>query len=257
MSSSASAALLSVCLFLGMAGCLEAGYRAGVRHGRVVPTAHEGVGALEAAIFALLGLLLGFAFAGATSRLDARRQLIVAEANAIGTAYLRLDLLTPADQPDIRRLFRSYLDARLHAYQDVTDADATDRAIVKAQMIQEQIWDRAIAASRLDQTQNLARVLLPALNEMIDVATARRVALRTSLPPLIFALLITVALLSALLGGYAMAKRQSRSVVHMAIFAAAVSITIYVVVDLDNPRMGLIRLNTTERILQDLHDSIR
>jgi hypothetical protein len=57
-------------------------------------------------------LLLGFAFAGATSRLDTRRELIIREANAIGTAYLRLDLVPAADQPSLRALFRDYLDAR-------------------------------------------------------------------------------------------------------------------------------------------------
>ena len=69
---------------------------------------------MEAAVFALLGLLLGFSFAGGTSRLDARRQLIVQEANAIGTAYLRLNLLPSTEQPEMRRLFREYVDARLH-----------------------------------------------------------------------------------------------------------------------------------------------
>jgi hypothetical protein len=102
-------AAISVGLFLGMLACLEIGYRIGRRAAPTDPNAYEGLSAIEAAIFALLGLLLGFAFAGAVSRLDARRQLIVQEANAIGTAYLRLDLLPPSDQPDLRRLFRDYL----------------------------------------------------------------------------------------------------------------------------------------------------
>ncbi len=77
---------VSIALFLGMTICLDLGYRLGRRDGQLESTAHEGVGAMEAAIFALLGLLLGFAFAGAVSRLDGRRQLVVDEANAIGTA---------------------------------------------------------------------------------------------------------------------------------------------------------------------------
>ena len=73
---------------------------------------HEGIGVIEASIFALLGLLLGFSFAGGTSRLDERRELIVKEANAVSTAYLRLDLLPAAEQPEMRHLFRVYLDTR-------------------------------------------------------------------------------------------------------------------------------------------------
>jgi hypothetical protein len=116
---------------------------------------------------------------------------------------------------------------------------------------------RTIAAGEQDVSQNTARVVLPALNEMIDVTTARTVALRTRLPPLILALLIAVALASGLLGGYAMARRRRRSRLHMAVFAAAVSITTYTVLDLDNPRFGLITLSSAEQVLRQLQDSIR
>src|SRR5689334_2760578 len=105
------AAELSIGLFLGIVACLEIGFRAGRRNStNNAELAHEGIGVIEAAVFALLGLLLGFSFAGGTSRLDARRQLIVQEANAIGTAYLRLDLFPADDQPEMRRLFREYVE---------------------------------------------------------------------------------------------------------------------------------------------------
>ena len=248
---------MSVGLFLGMLACLELGYRIGCRAEARDGSAHEGLGAIEAAIFALLGLLLGFAFAGAVSRLDARRQLIVQEANAIGTAYLRLDVLPPSDQPELRRLFREYLEARFRAYEGVADLKTVDPFIAQAAQLQQQIWARAIAAGHLDQTQNTTRVALPAINEMIDVTTARTVAARTRLPGLVLVLLLVVALLSAVTAGYAMAKRKRRSVLHVVLYAAAVATTVYVVLDLDNPRVGLIRLDATERILHDLHDSIR
>src|SRR5262245_9943511 len=92
--------------FVAMLVVFESGYRIGQRQAARKPTAHEGTGPIEAAIFALLGLLFGFAFAGATSRLEARRQLIVQEANDIGTAYLRIDLLPPDAQPAMRHAFR-------------------------------------------------------------------------------------------------------------------------------------------------------
>ena len=91
----------SVGLFVGMLVCLEVGYRIGSygveRHQELE---HEGTGAIEAAVFALLGLLLAFTFGGAMTRLETRRELIVQEANAIGTAYLRLDVLPAADSVD-------------------------------------------------------------------------------------------------------------------------------------------------------------
>jgi hypothetical protein len=96
--------------------CLDLGYRVGRRGARKQPESfHEAVGAIEAAVFALVGLLLGFSFARGTSRLDARRPLIIREANAIGTAYLRLERLPGESQAEMRRLFREYMDARLRA----------------------------------------------------------------------------------------------------------------------------------------------
>src|SRR5262245_46785594 len=105
-----------------MVACLEAGYRAGRRRLRIdAAAAHEGLGSIEAATFALLGLLLGFAFSNALGRFDARRAMIVDEANAIGTAYLRLDLVPADDQPALRHLFRAYLDARIGVYASPAD----------------------------------------------------------------------------------------------------------------------------------------
>jgi len=245
---------LAVALFVGMMICLEIGFRLG-RRSAAQGDAREGVGAIEAAVFALLGLLLGFSFAGAASRLDSRRELIVREANAIGTAYLRLDTLAPADQPGARRLFGDYLDARLGAYNKLPDVGAMGKQLERATQIQHEIWSRAVAASRADSTNTVTRLLLPALNEMIDVTTSRAVAFDTRLPALILFLLLGTALLSGLLAGLAMTRRKS--LLHMLVYAFVVSVTIYTVVDLDNPRSGLIRLDAADNALIKLRDSIR
>src|SRR5271167_3109743 len=147
MSAAELAITISTTLFVSMLASLEIGYRVGRRKIEDHPAAHEGIGAIEAAIFALLGLLLGFSFSGATARLDARRQLIIGEANAIGTAYLRLDLLPTSDQPEMRRLFREYVDARLGAYAHIPDMKAFYQGVSQAGLLQQQIWARAVAAS--------------------------------------------------------------------------------------------------------------
>ncbi|MBZ5649506.1 MAG: hypothetical protein LAO18_03345 [Acidobacteriia bacterium] len=102
----------------------------------------------------------------------------------------------------------------------------------------------------------MARLLLPALNDMIDVTTSRTIALHTHLPPLIFGLSISVALLSGLLAGYDMAKAKGRSWLHVLLYAVVIAITIYTVLDLDNPRFGLIRLDAADNALIQLRDSI-
>jgi hypothetical protein len=252
------AVVVSIGIFIGLVACLEVGYRIGRRGSEQHPElAHEGIGVIEAAVFALLGLLLAFSFAGGTSRLDTRRQLIVQEANAIGTAYLRLDELPASDQPEMRVLFRKYLESRIRAYEKLPDTEAAEEELGHSAQIQQEIWARAVTASRADATQNTARLLLPALNDMIDVTTSRTIALHTHLPPLIFTLLISAALLSGLLAGYDMAKRRSRSWLHMVLYAAIIAVTIYTVLDLDYPTSGLIHLKAADKALVQLRDSIR
>lgn len=249
--------MLTIGLFVGVVACLEGGYRIGRKASAGEPhRSHEGIGTIEAAVFALFGLLLGFSFAGATSRLDARRHQIVREANAIGTAYLRLDLLPTDEQPGMRRLFRQYLDARLGMVARLPDVTAADQELARAERIQHEIWTRAVGVSRAGPTDNAARLLVPALNEMMDLTTERSIALHTRLPALILWLLISLALMSGLLAGYAMAKRQRRSLLHGLVYAAFTAATIYAVLDLDNPRSGLIRLDAADQALVKLRNSI-
>jgi hypothetical protein len=132
--------VLFVGLFAGILASLEVGYRIGGSKSKKNPEhTFEGNGAMEAAIFSLLGLLLAFSFSGATARFDARRQLIVQEANTIATAYQRLDLLPDADQPELRQLFREYLDARLQGFQKILDRPAADEEFARAARIEQQI----------------------------------------------------------------------------------------------------------------------
>ena len=243
-------------LFAGILIALEVGYRIGRRSSKRNPErGFEGVGAMEAAIFSLLGLLLAFSFSGATSRFDARRQLIVQEANAIATAYQRLDL-APTDQPELRHLFREYLDARLQGFQQILDRPRADEQFARAAQIERQIWTRALAAGREDPTQNVNRLLLPALNQMSDIANQRSIALETYMPELVFWLLVGVVLMSGVLAGHAMARRPQRSWLHMLLFSAVISLTVTVMFDFNYPRYGLIRIDAADRLLLQLRESM-
>jgi ABC-type glycerol-3-phosphate transport system permease component len=250
--------VLFVGLFGGILASLEVGYRIGRNKSRMNPErAFEGTGAMEAAIFSLLGLLLAFSFSGATSRFDARRQLIVQEANTIATAYQRLDLLPVADQPELRQLFRQYLDARLQGFQKILDRPAADEEFARAARIEQQIWSQSLAAGQADPTHNVARLLLPGLNQMSDVANMRTIALETYMPELIFWLLVCVTLMCGVLAGYAMARRLRRSWLHILLFSAIISLTVTVMFDFNYPRYGLIRVDTADNVLLQLRDSMR
>ena len=129
-----------------------------------------------------------------------------------------------------------------------------EQEMARGGQLQQEIWSRAVVSSRGDSSHDAARLLLPAINEMMDVTTSREIALHTRLPNLIFGLLILIALLSGLLAGHGMAKRQRRSRFHALLFAGAIALTVYVVLDLDNPSVGLIRLDRAENALVQLRE---
>jgi hypothetical protein len=245
-------------LFLGMLLFLEIGRRIAVRRMKEDSgAAGEGVGAVDGAVFALLGLLIAFTFSGASSRFDIRRQLIVEETNDIGTAYLRLDLLPAAAQPALRESFRRYVDARIEVYRKLPDVAAAKEHLAKANELQRQIWQQAVAASRAEGAPPAAPILLlPALNAMIDITTTRTMATLMHPPAVVFVMLFGLALAASLLAGYGMTGSKMRSWFHMVGFALVVAVSVYVILDIEYPRLGLIRVDAFDQALVDLRESM-
>ena len=254
-----SAFLITLGLFLGLLLLLEVGRRIGTRRRTQDPEgAAAGTGPIDGAIFALLGLLLAFTFAGAASRFDVRRSLVVEETNAIGTAYLRLDVLPASAQPPMRDLFRRYVDARLEAYRKLPDMQAVLAELNRANQLQGEIWSQAVAAGRMEGAPPTATILLlPALNQMIDITTTRTMAGQTHPPVVIFIMLFGVALASALLAGYDMAGGKSRNWLHMVGFAAVLAMAVYVILDIEFPRLGFIRVDAFDQALVELRQSMK
>lgn len=253
------AGAFTLALFFGMLILLEIGRRIGVRRmAQDSEGARAGVGTVEGAMFALLGLLIAFTFSGAAARFDTRRQLIVEETNNIGTAYLRLDVLPAGLQPALRENFRHYVDARIATYRKLPDIEAAKEEHAKTIKLQEEIWRLAVAASHAQGASPAApMLLLPALNAMIDITTTRTMAAQVHPPAIIFAMLFGLALASALFAGYAMAGAKSRSWLHMIGFALVMAFAIYVILDLEYPRIGLIRVDAFDQALVELRQSMK
>ena len=250
--------LLAVGLFFGMLLCLEIGRRTRLRRMKEdTEAAPEGIGSIDGAVFALLGLLIAFTFSGAAARFDTRRQLIVEETNDIGTAYLRIDMLPAEAQPALRESFRRYLDARLEAYQMLPDIDAAKMSLEKANELQRQIWQQAIAASRAQGVPAAApMLLLPALNTMFDITTTRTMATQMHPPIIIFIMLFGLALAASLLAGHGMSGSRLRIWFHMLGFAVVIAVVVYVILDIEYPRLGLIRVDSFDQALIDLRESM-
>lgn len=259
MGFTAATLLLSLSLFAGMLVLLELGSRIGTRQRAKDPDGwHAGVGTVDAAVFGLLGLLLAFSFSGTASRFDERRALIVEETNFIGTAWLRLDVLPASAQPALKELFRRYVDSRLEVYRKIPDMDSARAELQRSAELQREIWRQAIRAATMEGAHPSAPILvLPSLNQMIDITTTRTMAAELHPPTIILVLLFGISLVSALLAGYGMAEGTSRRRMHRLGFAAVSALALYVIIDIEYPRMGLIRVDPFDHALRDLRATMK
>lgn len=247
-------ALVGCGLFIGMMLCYELGRRIGLaRSTRSQDDPAKGAGAAEAAVFGLMGLLIAFTFSGAAERFEARRHLITQEANAIGTAWLRLDLLPAANQGPLRQAFRHYTELRSTAYRHGGQSALQQQEQATTTALQNQIWQQALAASQHPQAAPQAGVLLlPALNEMFDITTTRAMASQNHPPMVVYLLLGILVLVGALLIGFDSAANVQRSWLHIVVFAAIMALAVFVIVDLEYPRQGLIRVDNADQVLGSL-----
>jgi hypothetical protein len=214
-------------------------------------------GAVDGAVFGLMGLILGFSFAGAASRFDGRRALIVQEVNSIGTAWLRLDVLPEAARAPLQARFRTYVDARIAAYRALGDAGTAQAAFTRARGMQGEIWSEAMAAAVAMPTPSGTMFLMPAINTMFDDGSTRDAALMAHLPVPIFALLIFLVLCCGVLAGYGLTTGGPRSWIHIIGFSVVITIMLYVITDYEYPRMGRITVAAYDRLMVDLRQQMQ
>jgi hypothetical protein len=253
------ALVFAVLLLMGMLLMLEVGRRFGVRRRQNESEGERsGLGTVEGAVFALFGLMVAFTFSGAASRFNEKRMLTAEEANCIETAYLRLQLLSHPAQPALRELFRRYLDSRIETYRKLPNMVAAEVEMAKSKKIQEEVWTEAVEATQLpDSHASAGFLLLPALNNMIDIATTRTMALQLHPPRIIFALLFGLGLICSLLAGFRMSSSQHRSWLHILGFTVLTVVIVYVMLDVEYPRAGLIRLESADQLLVNLREHMK
>lgn len=246
-------------LVAGMAGALLLGRRLGRRrlqHAQDGADGTAGIGALDGVVFALLGLLMAFTYSGASNRFDERRQLIVQEANAIGTAYLRVDLLPPGVQPEIRTLFRRYTRSRLATYRLLPDVAAARASFEESATLQSEIWARATAAAASLPSPAPLLLVTPALNEMFDIASTRVAAFQMHQPGEVFVILYALALAAALLAGHLSGEAPAHWL-HAVVFVGAVAAGVFVILDMEFPRVGFIRVDELDAIIEGVLAGMR
>ncbi len=220
----------------------EAGFLLGRKaESRSAENAKSQLGAVEGGILALLGLLLGFTMSMAVTRFEVRKQLVLDEANAIQTSYLRTRLIPAPDSTEIANLLREYVAVRLHYADVVDDFDQLQTTREQAERLQNEFWTRAVAYGQKDPNPVKAGLLLQSLNQTIDLESARWMAFQNHVPPTVIYVNFVVALLATILVGYAFGRQGQRQVFSTTMLVLAITVVLAVIVDLDQPRQGFIK----------------
>lgn len=243
--------LLTTALLLGLA---EAGFRFGSRLKAPKQEARKGhISGVQGAVLGLLGLLLAFTFAMAVDRYDTRRKLVVQEANAVGTTYLRASLLPEAHQAPIRDLLRRYVDVGVK-YQPLAD-DPAKRAegLRLSEDILDELWKHASEAAK-EAPNDVTVSFIESLNGTIDTHAERIAAGRAQIPGGVWLLLLFVAAFGAFTGGYGAGADGVRTTLVNVFLPLLITVVIVLIFDLSHPRQGLIGIS--QQSLIDLQQSI-
>ena len=233
---------VAIGLFTVLPAACVIGYRLGQRaRARADETGKSHVAAWEAALLALTGLLIGFTFSMAQARYDARKQIVLDEANAIGTTYLRTRLLDTGPGEELRALLRRYVDTRLAFQASGHDRARTDALLRESDALGEAIWERVAAAGRADRSPVTA-LLVSSTNEMLDAAGEHLAAIENPMPRTVFLVLILVTAAAMASVGFECGLGGRVRVLGMVVMPLLLATVILLVFDLSRPRIGLTRI---------------
>jgi hypothetical protein len=240
---------LAVCFLLFTAS--TAGYRLAMAS-RVNEDSHnhEQTKGLREGLFVLLGLLLGFTLAMALPRFDRRRELVIEEANAIGTTMLRAQMLPEPQRGKTLELLREYVVVRTGFAQAEADESALRRTMQQTKNLQEQIWRQIVAVTQQDQNAVIA-TYIQTLNETIDISEQRLAEFENRVPKGVWIIITVVAVFESFVTGYSLRQKFWLSLV---ITPLVVAVVVMLIADLDSPRRGLIRIeqNSMDRLAAEV-----
>ena len=251
------AALIAVAFFLLMFAAVELGHILGRRVDPAVWDKSNGAySTLTGAVLGLLGLLLAFSFNMADTRYNARKAVLLKEANAIGTAYLRTSFLEAPVEARMKDVIRQYVDA-LVGHQTVGMTQSQEaKLLARALSLQDQMWTLAASAEAYREPKGISLSLLSsAINDVIDVRSERKAARENRVPDEVLWLLFVIAMLSGTLGGFAFGATRHRNLTVTISFIVLVTMVVFTILDLDRPRRGVIQVDQSPML--ELQASLR
>jgi hypothetical protein len=231
---------------------IEIGYRLGERTGA---RGSANVSTLESAVLGLLALMIGFTFAMALSRFEARREAILNEANAIGTTALRARLLPDPYRAEVLNLLRDYIAIRIEITQRSVSRTDLLAAMEQSNRLQEALWQQAKAIAAKDSGMVPTGLFIQTLNEMIDNQAKRLAVLRNRVPNTVMLALFAVAAIAGAFAGYASGLDERRTRAPVLVMGFLVAAVILLIMDLDRPGAGFI--DVSQQPMIDTAASIR
>ncbi len=238
-----------VLIAIVLLGCMvlvgELGYRLGYR-GRQTRNelTRTQIISIQAATLGLLSLLLGFTFAMALSRFEYRKQMVVQESNAIGTASLRAQFLPTSRDAEVGKLFRRYVEIRLHSVLNTAQmSPARDQLDAETRHLQHRLWHIAYEAAEANPRSVPLGLFTHAVNEVIDIKSKRDIAVANHVPESVLLLLLGFAVLAAGVLGYGNGLAGRRIISLTTAYCVVVVLVIVLIIDLDHPQQGLARVS--------------
>lgn len=211
----------------------------------------ESLGSVEGSLLGLLALLLSFTFSMSASKNETRKQVIIEEANDVGTVILRCDLYQEKERQALRTELKHYLESRIAYYQAGTDPVKISAALVKSDQGSQKIWIKVSQLARDKENIVATQQMVPALNNMIDIVTTRDAGNNAHIPDSILWLLFLLTVVSGFLIGYS-SKGDGINWIIVCGFALVMIMTIYIIIDLDRPRRGIINMDQTQEKMIEL-----
>lgn len=246
----------SLVMFVGLITCLKVGHFLGRRH-RPREKETGGGSAIDASLFALLGLFLAFTFSSALDSYNKHQEQLTDEANNIATVYTNLDLLPSKLQDVLRPLMLQYAETRLEATEAAMDSSEERFALIKGKELQDQIWEHIVGFIKESNNSAINNHIIDSFNDMAGSPGEQISEQRNNTPKIIYVLIILLALMSATIAGYGMADYTKLPVLRIALFAISATLTIYVVIDLEYPRSGFFTSVSSNYMLMDVISDMR
>ena len=240
---------ISTILFFSMLVAIWIGYKIGLKKTKTDNKNAE----ISSSLLGLLALILGFTFAMAGSRYENRKDNLINEANCIGTAVLRSDIYPDSLKNEFKKDFESYVKSRKDYYLLENDEEKLNTSLKQSAVASGKLWNRAAFYAKDKDYFIQSNMMLPALNSMFDSASKSNMVLNSKVPETIVYLMLAFSIIISFFIGYNSGLEKKINTKFITGFCFLICIVIFITLDLDRPRRGLIKLDTEIRLMQKLN----